>query len=52
MTSNLNIIASKRFTICEECDKYSSYFCKECNCFMPAKVLIPGAKCPLNKWEK
>ena len=24
--------------------------CKKCGCFMPLKVNVPGAKCPVNKW--
>lgn len=26
-------------------------FCKECNCFIPAKARVPDEKCSLNKWE-
>jgi hypothetical protein len=26
--------------------------CNECGCFMMAKVLIPKAECPLDKWPK
>ena len=55
--------AKIRMEICKECDSligfkrniahdWTSKFtvCKECNCFMPAKVLIPQASCPLEKW--
>ena len=24
--------------------------CNKCGCYMPAKVTLPDAKCPLNKW--
>ena len=55
--------AEIRMEICKECDSligikrtvgydWTSKFtlCKECNCYMPAKVLIPQASCPLEKW--
>lgn len=43
--------ASKRMTICNNCDQYSYRFCKQCLCFLPFKVLIKGADCPINKWN-
>jgi hypothetical protein len=45
-------IAEKRYTICKSCDKFNKLkFCEECNCFMPAKVRIALARCPLKKWK-
>ena len=46
-------LAEGRMTVCKECDRYNSKvkFCKECNCFMPAKTLWTGMVCPLDKWE-
>ena len=41
-----------RFAICEACPsliKITSQ-CKECGCFMKAKVKIQSANCPLGKW--
>tara|TARA_Y100000310_G_C20495772_1_gene721452 strand:- start:54 stop:305 length:252 start_codon:yes stop_codon:yes gene_type:complete len=45
-------LAEGRMTVCKECDRYNSKvkFCKECNCFMPAKTLWTGMVCPLDKW--
>ena len=44
--------AEQRMEICSACpflnQDYST--CQQCGCFMKAKVLIPNAKCPLNKW--
>lgn len=42
-----------RYEICTVCDKFNSTFktCKECGCFMPAKTLVPGSRCPLDKWN-
>lgn len=53
MPSKLNEIAAKRFAICEACDRLNkAYLCKECSCFMPAKVLVKSAQCPLDKWSR
>lgn len=42
---------TKRYDICEGCDKLTvAKTCKECGCFMPAKVKLKHAVCPLNKW--
>lgn len=45
-------IAEKRFEICKACDKYLkvTHQCIECGCIMNAKVKLPNASCPLNKW--
>lgn len=46
--------SSERYKICEACDRFNSTLkiCKECGCFMPAKVMIPIVSCPLGKWGK
>jgi hypothetical protein len=43
-----------RMAICNSCNKLLKpvKICKECNCFMPAKVLIPIVECPIGKWGK
>ena len=44
--------AKDRMEICEQCDRYNSKLklCKECGCFMPAKTMLTGSPCPLEKW--
>lgn len=40
-----------RMKICKSCESLTKMFtCKECHCFMPAKILLPYADCPLKKW--
>ena len=40
-----------RVKICDACESLNDfYFCKECNCFMPAKTYLKKYKCPKNKW--
>lgn len=45
-------VAQARYDICKKCDKLEQPMatCKECNCFMKAKVKAKGAVCPLGKW--
>lgn len=42
----------ERALICKNCENLISviHVCKECNCFMPAKMTLSKATCPLNKW--
>jgi len=43
----------KRIGICKECpDLNKLNFCRQCGCFMPAKVRLPEASCPVLKWDK
>jgi len=44
--------AVQRMKTCIQCDKFRSLTkqCSVCNCFMPAKVLVPGLNCPEGKW--
>ena len=46
--------SKSRMEICNSCDRLMQpvKVCKECYCFMPAKVLIPIVECPLGKWGK
>ena len=43
---------NERYKICESCEHFRASIkqCKKCGCFMPLKVNVPGAKCPVNKW--
>ena len=44
---------SNRIEICKSCPELNSLnFCKQCGCFMPVKVRIKSAECPLKKWTK
>lgn len=41
-----------RISLCKSCDRLNSLnFCKECGCFMPAKVRLKWSECPLKKWK-
>jgi anaerobic ribonucleoside-triphosphate reductase len=43
----------KRITLCNRCVNLTKLnVCKKCGCFMPAKVRLSGAECPIGKWEK
>jgi len=44
--------AKERLAMCESCPNYIKFTrqCNLCGCFMYAKVLIPNAHCPQNKW--
>ena len=46
------VVARDRYEICKICDEFNSAvkLCKKCNCFMPAKITIARARCPLGKW--
>jgi len=41
-----------RLALCNECPSLvkAVQVCKECGCFMPAKVWITGQSCPIGKW--
>lgn len=45
-------VKQERLNICVLCEHYddSMHRCKECGCFLNAKVLFAGNSCPLNKW--
>lgn len=41
-----------RLTICEGCEHYTPLNqCTQCGCFMPLKVTLPHAACPIGKWD-
>lgn len=42
-----------RYKICETCEHFEHHtkICKDCWCFMPAKVKIAIAECPKDKWS-
>jgi hypothetical protein len=45
-------MAAERYAICNACPSLlPTGSCKECGCFMSAKVKLPNASCPLHKWE-
>jgi len=45
--------ADERIKICDECNSQNLLgFCKECWCFIRAKVLVERAACDLKKWSK
>ena len=42
----------ERALICKNCENLLPviHVCKECKCFMPAKMTLIHANCPLQKW--
>lgn len=43
--------ARLRLDICKRCPAYTKFnTCKECGCYMPAKVQLKGATCPQGRW--
>ena len=40
----------QRQAICESCEHIKGYVCAECHCFLPFKIRIKSAACPINKW--
>lgn len=45
-------VSANRFSVCEQCPSLLALTnqCKECGCFMKAKVKLEKAVCPLGKW--
>lgn len=41
----------QRRAICLICDQYTGWRCKDCGCFIPAKIRILSEMCPLYKWD-
>jgi hypothetical protein len=43
-----------KLEICRKCEHFikPTQQCGKCWCFMPAKVLMPSADCPENKWKE
>ena len=48
------ITAKDRYLICKSCESFQHLIkiCSQCGCFMPAKVTLAAANCPLGKWVK
>jgi len=46
--------AEKRLQTCFGCENFLKVTrqCKKCWCFMPAKVTLADAECPIDKWSK
>jgi hypothetical protein len=44
--------AQSRYGVCRGCEYFKKELkiCNRCGCFMPLKVTIARAKCPVNKW--
>jgi hypothetical protein len=44
----------ERYKICRTCSYFTKFtkICSVCRCFMPAKVKLPMAECPMGKWKK
>ncbi len=47
-------IQRARINTCRNCPAYDDiqHRCKECGCFLAAKVKFSAASCPLGKWEE
>lgn len=43
-------LATDRALICSDCPSNVDNRCKECGCFLIAKVRSEYSKCPLSKW--
>lgn len=44
--------AKRRAEVCSGCDKNKKNICSECGCYIPAKTLVTGEYCPLDKWQQ
>lgn len=42
----------QKYLICNSCKNLENKICKLCGCYMPIKVAIPFATCPINKWRE
>jgi len=40
----------ERLLTCNECPKKKLGFCKECGCFIKAKIKVDWEECPDEKW--
>jgi len=42
-----------RIETCKACPELNALnFCRQCGCFMPAKVRIKSVSCPIGKWGR
>jgi hypothetical protein len=44
--------SKKRYSICNSCDNFlhKTKMCKKCRCYMPIKVILANAMCPISQW--
>lgn len=42
----------EKYLICFNCENLENRKCKLCGCNMVIKVIVPFAKCPINKWSE
>ncbi len=57
-----NEVSEARMKICESCEFYGmpdakinwmgEKRCQKCSCYMPMKVTLAVASCPVGKWDK
>jgi len=43
-------IEVERMEACNSCEFLAVKICKRCGCFMPGKIKLPNAFCPIGKW--
>jgi Family of unknown function (DUF6171) len=53
MNRKIGTIAKERINLCKSCNFYEATFhrCRQCGCFMPAKVRMRLESCPIDKWK-
>ncbi len=51
-SKEVEAVAMERAKICSECALSKMSFCKQCGCYIPAKIRSMTEKCPINKWER
>lgn len=46
-------VAKERYAICKSCEYFAPTLklCRQCSCFLPAKVTMAIAPCPIQKWS-
>lgn len=45
--------SNTRYEMCKACDNFTPLkTCTKCSCFMPVKVHLAQAECPIGKWNK
>lgn len=47
-------VRHQRFNICKQCEEFRtrSKTCKQCGCYVPAKIIFAGADCPIGLWKE
>lgn len=43
---------NNKLEVCKQCANYNNetHRCSVCKCYMPIKVHVPFASCPIDKW--